>query len=131
MVAAVVPLVGRSTRHRISRGIQRIVGTMLGMVLLAGILLLHPVPWQTVLVIAACQFGAELFIACQYVLAQIFVTPLALFSTLLAAPTAPEALLRDRIVDTVIGAAVGIAVVAAPAAWRSPWTSSTELRPST
>jgi hypothetical protein len=118
MVAAVVPLVGRSTRHRISLGIQRIIGTVLGLVLLAGILMLQPAPWQTVLVIAVCQFGAELFIARQYILAQIFVTPLALISTLLAAPTAPATLLRDRVVETVIGAAVGIAVVVAPSAWR-------------
>lgn len=118
MVAAVVPLVGRTTRHRVGRGIQRIIGTVLGLIVLAGILLLHPAPWQTVLVIAACQFGAELFIARQYVLAQVFVTPLALSSTLLSAPTAPEILLRDRIVETVIGAAVGIGVVVAPAAWR-------------
>jgi uncharacterized membrane protein YccC len=118
MVAAVVPLVGRTTRHRVGRGIQRIIGTVLGLIVLAGILLLHPAPWQTVLVIAACQFGAELFIARQYVLAQVFVTPLALSSTLLAAPTAPEILLRDRIVETVIGAAVGIAVVVTPAVWR-------------
>ena len=118
MVAAVVPLVGHTTRHRVSRGLQRIVGTAIGLVLLAGILLLQPVPWQTVLVIAACQFGAEMFIARQYVLAQIFVTPLALVSTLLVVPSAPVILLRDRIFDTVIGAAVGIAVVLAPAVWR-------------
>ncbi|MET3919485.1 hypothetical protein ABIB26_000401 [Arthrobacter sp. UYEF20] len=118
MVAAVVPLVGHSTRHRVSRGIQRIVGTAVGLVLLAGILLLQPAPWQTVLVIAAFQFGAEMFIARQYVLAQIFVTPLALISTLLVAPSAPGLLLRDRILETVIGAAVGIAVVLAPTAWR-------------
>jgi len=118
MVAAVVPLVGHTTRHRVSRGLQRIVGTAIGLVLLAGILLLQPLPWQTVLVIAACQFGAEMFIARQYVLAQIFVTPLALVSTLLVAPSAPGVLLRDRIFDTVIGAAVGIAVVLAPAVWR-------------
>ena len=118
MVAAVVPLVGHTTRHRVSRGLQRIVGTAIGLVLLAGILLLQPVPWQTVLVIAACQFGAEMFIARQYVLAQIFVTPLALVSTLLVVPSAPVILLRDRIFETVIGAAVGIAVVLAPAAWR-------------
>jgi hypothetical protein len=118
MVAAVVPLVGRTTRHRVARGIQRIIGTVLGLILLAGVLLLHPVPWQTVLVIAACQFGAEMFIARQYVLAQVFVTPLALSATLLAAPTPPELLLRDRIVETVIGAAVGIAVVVTPAVWR-------------
>ncbi|MDR7082075.1 putative membrane protein YccC [Arthrobacter ginsengisoli] len=118
MVAAVVPLVGHSTRHRVSRGVQRILGTAIGLVLLAGILLLQPSPWQTVLVIAACQFGAEMFIARQYVLAQIFVTPLALISTLLVVPAAPGILLRDRIFETVIGAAVGIAVVLTPTVWR-------------
>ena len=118
VVAAVVPLVGRTTRHRVARGIQRIIGTVLGLILLAGVLLLNPAPWQTVLVIAVCQFGAEMFIARQYVLAQVFVTPLALSSTLLAAPAVPEVLLRDRIVETVIGAAVGIAVVVTPVVWR-------------
>jgi len=118
MVAAVVPLVGHSTRHRISRGVQRIIGTVLGLGLLALILLLHPAPWQTVLVIAACQFGAELFIARQYVLAQVFVTPLALISTLLVVPSPPGILLRDRFLETMIGAAVGVAVVLAPAGWR-------------
>jgi hypothetical protein len=33
-------------------------------------------------------------------------------------PSPPEILLRDRIIETVIGAAVGIAVVLAPGAWR-------------
>jgi uncharacterized membrane protein YccC len=118
MVAAVVPLVGHSTRHRVSRGVQRIIGTVLGLALLAAILLLGLAPWQTVLVIAACQFGAELFIARQYVLAQLFVTPLALISTLLVVPASPTVLLRDRIIETFIGAAVGIAVVLAPGLWR-------------
>ncbi|WP_309993652.1 FUSC family protein [Paenarthrobacter nitroguajacolicus] len=118
MVAAVVPLVGHSTRHRVSRGIQRIAGTVVGLVLLAGILWLNPAPWAMVLVIAACQFGAEMFIARQYFIAQLFVTPLALIATLLAAPVDPGLLLRDRIIETVIGAAVGVAVVVAPAVWR-------------
>jgi hypothetical protein len=128
MVAAVVPLVGHSTRHRVSRGVQRIIGTALGLVLLAGILLLQPAPWQTVLVIAACQFGAEMFIARQYLVAQVFVTPLALTSTLLVAPSAPGLLLRDRILETVIGAAIGIAVVLAPAIWRRLRTRRSPLR---
>jgi hypothetical protein len=118
MVAAVVPLVGHSTRHRVSRGIQRIAGTVIGLVLLAGILWLNPAPWAMVLVIAACQFGAEMFIARQYFVAQVFVTPLALIATLLAAPVDPALLLRDRIVETIIGAAVGVAVVVAPGLWR-------------
>jgi uncharacterized membrane protein len=118
MVAAVVPLVGHSTVHRVSRGVQRIIGTVLGLALLAAILLLGLAPWQTVLVIAVCQFGAELFIARQYVVAQLFVTPLALISTLLVVPASPTVLLRDRIIETLIGAAVGIAVVLAPPVWR-------------
>ncbi|WP_314212804.1 FUSC family protein [Pseudarthrobacter equi] len=118
MVAAVVPLVGHTTRHRIRRGVQRIVGTVLGLLVLAAVLLLGLEPWQTVLVMALCQFGAEMFIIRQYLLAQVFVTPLALISTLLVVPASPSALLRDRIIETVIGAAVGIAVVLAPAAWR-------------
>lgn len=118
MVAAVVPLVGHSTVHRVRRGVQRIIGTVLGLALLAAILLLGLAPWQTVLVIALCQFGAELFIARQYVLAQLFVTPLALISTLLVVPASPTILLRDRIIETVIGAAVGVAVVLAPVLWR-------------
>lgn len=118
MVAAVVPLVGHTTRHRVRRGVQRIIGTVLGLVVMAGILLLGLQPWQTVLVMALCQFGAEMFIIRQYLLAQIFVTPLALVSTLLVVPSSPTILLRDRIIETVIGAAVGIAVVLAPGAWR-------------
>jgi hypothetical protein len=51
-------------------------------------------------------------------LAQVFVTPLALISTLLVAPSSPAFLLRDRIVETVIGAAVGVAVVLAPTVGR-------------
>lgn len=118
MVAAVVPLVGHTTRHRVRRGIQRIIGTVLGLAVLAVILLLNLAPWQIVLVIALCQFGAELFIARQYVLAQIFVTPLALISTLLVVPASSTILLRDRIIETVIGAAVGVGVVLAPGVWR-------------
>jgi uncharacterized membrane protein YccC len=118
MVAAVVPLVGHTTRHRVRRGMQRIIGTVLGLGVMAGILLLALQPWQTVLVMALCQFGAEMFIIRQYLLAQIFVTPLALVSTLLVVPASPAVLLRDRIIETVIGAAVGIAVVLAPDAWR-------------
>jgi hypothetical protein len=118
MVAAVVPLVGHTTRHRVRRGLQRIIGTVLGLVLMAGILLLNLEPWQTVLVMALCQFGAEMFIIRQYLLAQVFVTPLALVSTLLVVPSSPGILLRDRIIETVIGAVVGIAVVLAPTLWR-------------
>uniref|UniRef100_UPI0039EFB0D8 FUSC family protein n=1 Tax=Sinomonas sp. G460-2 TaxID=3393464 RepID=UPI0039EFB0D8 len=111
MVAAVVPLVGHSTRHRVNRGLQRVLGTVVGLVLLAGIVGLRPAPWVMVVIIAACQFGAEMLIARQYFLAQVCVTPLALLSTLLVAHTDPAALVHDRFIDTAIGAVVGVLVV--------------------
>ncbi|MDQ4503559.1 FUSC family protein [Sinomonas sp. ASV322] len=118
MVAAVVPLVGHSTRHRVSRGLQRVLGTVVGLVLLAGIAALQPAPWAMVVLIAVCQFGAEMLIARQYFLAQVCVTPLALLSTLLVAHTDPGVLLHDRFIDTAIGSVVGVAVVLAPSVYR-------------
>jgi uncharacterized membrane protein YccC len=116
-------LVGHSTRYRVNRGLQRIVGTFLGLVLLAVVLWLHPQLWVIVLIIAVLQCVAELFIARQYVLAQMSVTPLALLSTVLAMSASTDTidtsgLLYDRFLETVIGSAVGMACVLAPWAWR-------------
>lgn len=123
MVAAVVPLVGHSTRYRVNRGLQRILGTFLGLLVLAGVLWVHPPLWAIVLIIALLQCTAELYIARQYVLAQIAVTPLALLSTVLAMSASTAAvdttgLIYDRFVETVIGALVGMACVLTPWAWR-------------
>ncbi|GAA2203344.1 FUSC family protein [Sinomonas flava] len=128
MVAAVVPLVGHSTRHRVDRGVQRILGTVVGLAVLAGIVAIRPAAWLMVVFIAACQFGAEMLIARQYFLAQVCVTPLALMSTLLVAHVNPLDLLHDRFIDTVIGAIVGVFVVLAPSVWRRwiRWRSRAE-----
>lgn len=138
MVAAVVPLVGHSTRYRVNRGLQRIVGTFLGLLVLAVILWIHPPLWGIVLIIALLQCTAELYIARQYVLAQTAVTPLALLSTVLAMSASTdvidtEGLLYDRFVETVIGAFVGMVCVLTPWAWRK-WvlhsTSPSRISPS-
>lgn len=139
MVAAVVPLVGHSTRYRVSRGLQRVIGTFLGLVLTAGIILLDPPVIVLVLIIAVLQVAAELYIARQYVIAQTVVTPLALLSTMLVGVTAGGAgslmaagglqHLADRGVETVIGAAVGIVCVLFPWAWRRwVWGSTDPTR---
>jgi hypothetical protein len=112
MVSATVPLVGISASHGIVRGLQRIVGTMGGLVI-AGILLGLPlVGWQVVIVIVVLQFLAELFVTRNYALGVLFVTPLALLMTEAASPTSAWVLVRDRGVETVIGASIGIACVA-------------------
>lgn len=139
MVAAVVPLVGHPTRYRVSRGLQRVIGTFLGLVLTAGIILLDPPVIVLVLIIAVLQVAAELYIARQYVIAQTVVTPLALLSTMLVGVTAGGAgslmaagglqHLADRGVETVIGAIVGIVCGLFPWAWRRwVWGSTDPTR---
>lgn len=126
MIAAITPLVGHSTRFRISRGLQRVLGTFVGLALLSLVLLADPPVWLLILLIACFQFGAELFVARQYMLAQVFVVPLALLSTVLSVAAAAgeistelrNVLLYDRALETVFGSAVGVACVVAPWAWR-------------
>jgi uncharacterized membrane protein YccC len=67
------------------------------------------------LVAVALQAGAELFVGRNYGIAMLFITPLALLMVSLASPVAPEMLLRDRVIETVIGVAVGtiVAIVSA------------------
>lgn len=111
MVAAIVPLIGVSTMSKVGRSVNRILGTTVGLGLTWLILLLGLAPWQLVLTIALLQFLAEVYIARQYSIAQIFVTPLALMSTELANPGSPSVLIADRALETLIGSAVGIFVV--------------------
>ncbi len=117
MVAATVPLVGQTLAHRITRGVHRILGTFGGLGLLALLLLPPSNDLYLVLVVAALQFMAEMFIARHYSLAQLFVTPLALLMTQLGHRSDPGVLISDRATETVIGALVGMAVVVALNQW--------------
>jgi len=110
MVAAVVPLAGRSTRHRLVRAVHRVLGTAGGLVLMVAVVVLHPSPWVAVLIIGVMQFLTEVFVVRNYFWGQVFVTPMALVGTSLGVPLS-GAVLYDRAVETVIGAVVGVAVV--------------------
>jgi len=62
--------------------------------------------------------GAELFVGRNYGIAMVFITPLALLMISLASPATPGMLLRDRVLETVIGVAVGTVVAIVSAALR-------------
>lgn len=116
MIAATVPLVGATMVHRIRRGLHRILGTGGGLAI-AGVLLGLPLlSWQFILIALGLQFCLELFVTRNYALAQVFVTPLALIMTEVANPANPWLLIRDRGIETVIGATVGIVLVMAASA---------------
>ncbi len=107
MVAAVVPLAGHSTRHRVARGVHRILGTFTGIALMLAIMALNPPLVAIAVLMAVFQYGAELYIARNYFFAQTFVTPLALLGTSIGVGWSGQ-LAYDRIVETIIGAVVGM-----------------------
>ncbi|NUR15695.1 MAG: FUSC family protein [Dermatophilaceae bacterium] len=111
MVAAVVVLSGPDLASRLTRGLHRVVGTALGVVVAAPILLWSPQGAWAVLVIVVLQVLTELVVGRNYGVALLFITPLALMMGQLAhaAPVGP--LLRDRLFETVLGALVGAVVL--------------------
>lgn len=110
MVSAVVPLVARDLTAQITRGLHRVVGTGLGLIVAWAFLEVGIGGLALVAVVALLQAAAELFVGRNYALALVFVTPLALLMVHLAVPVPTHELLADRGIETVIGVAVGIAI---------------------
>ncbi|MFG6279719.1 FUSC family protein [Microbacterium sp. 5K110] len=118
MVGAVAAVGGAHVTARLIRGVQRLVGTLLGVLIAAGLLALSLPPWAVLVVAITLQAGAELFVGRNYGIAMVFITPLALLMISLASPATPDMLLRDRVLETVIGVAVGTVVAIVSAALR-------------
>lgn len=128
MMAAVVPLAGHTTRHRVNRGLQRVIGTFAGLVVTAVVVVVDPPAVVVIVLVALLQGFVETYVVRQYALAMLGVTPMALLSLMVVTATAGGAgslaaaggmpTLLDRAVETALGAAVGVACVLAPWAWR-------------
>ncbi|KTR94736.1 hypothetical protein NS220_08065 [Microbacterium testaceum] len=122
MVGAVAAVGGAHVNARLIRGVQRLVGTLLGVLIAAGLLALDLPPWLVIAIAVALQACAELFVGRNYGIAMIFITPLALLMVSLASPVGPDLLLRDRVLETIIGVFVGtvVAIVSAGLRRRYP-----------
>ena len=113
MVAAVVPFSTVPLRGQLVRGVHRVAGTAVGLVLAGLLLAAMPLPvWAVILVLTGLQAATELWVVRQYGVALVFITPLALTLTVVAQPSpGPMAqLLVSRILETVLGVAIGLAV---------------------
>jgi hypothetical protein len=110
MVAAVAAVTGPDTTARLTRAVHRAAGTLAGVAVAAALLAPRPPVVTLIAAIFVLQAGAELLVGRNYGLAMLCVTPLALLMGTLAQPTAAGVLLRDRAVETLLGAAIGIAV---------------------
>ncbi|WP_371673142.1 FUSC family protein [Streptomyces sp. NBC_00289] len=93
-----------------SRGVQRVVGNLVGVLLFAAVApLAHLGGAALVLCCLAFNFGAEALIGRNYWLGSVCVTPMALLISEFAGVQEPGKLITERVVDTLIGALVGFA----------------------
>ncbi|MFW6600338.1 FUSC family protein [Propionibacteriaceae bacterium Y2011] len=94
------------------RAVQRLLGTLLGLVAYGFVLRLQPDAWVVVMVVVVLQFAVEMMVTRNYGVAVIFLTPLALTVATAAAPGAPvDTLVADRALDTVIAVASALLVL--------------------
>lgn len=123
MVAASVVLAGKATTARLTRSLQRFVGTTLGVLIAAALLWMELPVLALIAVVIVFQGAAELLIGRNYGIAMLVVTPLALLMISLANPTAPETLVFDRVFETFIGSLVGTMVTLVSAKLRTERTT--------
>ena len=119
MVSAVAALGAADVAGHLVRAGHRVGGTLLGVGLAAALLAVSSSPVVLIVFVVLLQMAAELFVMRNYGLTMVFVTPLALIMAQLAHPGDAWALLRDRTLETLLGAAVGVAVSLAVAALRA------------
>ncbi|WNM24250.1 FUSC family protein [Demequina capsici] len=120
VVCAGVAVVGVQAPRRsvVSRGLHRVVGTVVGVLVFAG---LAQVPWSTVglaVVLGALQMTTELIVIRHYALALVLITPLVLLLVSHAGGAPGSVLAQERIVDTAVGAALGVCAVLLPSPLR-------------
>ncbi|MFC3571899.1 FUSC family protein [Streptomyces yaanensis] len=97
-----------------SRGVQRVVGNLVGVLLFAAIApIAHLGRPALVLCGLVLNFGAEALISRNYWLGSVCVTPMALLITEFARHQEPAGLMADRVLDTLIGALVGFVAAVA------------------
>lgn len=113
MVSAVAALTGADATTQVARAIQRVAGTLAGVLIAAALLAPHLPALALIAVVAVLQGATELFVGRNYGLAVLFLTPLAITMGTLAQPAGAWPLLHDRTIETLLGAAVGVVITLA------------------
>ncbi len=89
------------------RATQRLIGTVLGLGLFAVLYELSPTGYALVAVVAALQFGIELFVTRNYAIAAVFITPVALLAGDASAGDI-GVVVGNRLAETLIGVVVAV-----------------------
>ena len=115
IAAAVLVLSPGFDRYRtVQRGLQRTVGTIVGVGLAAVLLLLHPGDWLLIGLLAVLVFVTQLLVPRNYAAAAVFITASALLiaSAGALAGTPTDALFIARAGETALGCGVALLVFA-------------------
>jgi hypothetical protein len=93
------------------RVVQRVLGTLLGLVAFEALVGLHPQGAGLVLVVMVLQFATEVVIFRNYMLGLVFITPLALTLATFGQDLDAASTMSGRLYDTLLGAAVALVVL--------------------
>ncbi|QIG41198.1 FUSC family protein [Microbacterium sp. 4R-513] len=110
IVGAAIAVIGTAAERQAAfhRGLHRMVGTLVGVVLY---LLVAPVPITGIalaLVLGGLQFAIEIVVVRNYALALTFITPLVLLLTSAATGVSGSIeVASERVIDTLVGATLG------------------------
>lgn len=117
MMAAVVPIAMPSIHGQLARGVQRTVGTAVGLGIAFALLSADLPPLAIVLIGAVLQAVVELTIGRNYTLAMVAITPLALLLGQVALARPVGSLLTERLWETVIGVTAGVIATVVVRPW--------------
>lgn len=110
VAATAVLQTGFSRRLTTIRALHRVFGTIIGVFLFELVHLAHPGVIILVLLIMLLQFATQTVVARNYVLGLLFITPMALISVTMSHALNDASSVRERVVDTLLGAGVAIIV---------------------
>ena len=113
MVAAAVPFGVSGLMAQTTRGLQRVIGTLIGLVLAAALLAVSLPVLVIAAVVALLQAATELLVGRHYGLALVAIPPLSLLMVQLGHPQPVDSLLWSRLAETLLGVVVGLAAALA------------------
>lgn len=106
-LGAIAGVTGADAYARVARGLQRCIGTCLGVAITAAIFAFDPPVWAILAAALVSQFIIEMVILRNYAVGMVFMTISALLMVNMVSPEPASSLLVDRISMTVLGAGLG------------------------
>lgn len=102
--AIIVLHMGASRVDLTIRAAHRVIGTGVGVLVYLGIVSLQPGAWLRLAIVVLAIYGLEALVVRNYAIAVVFVTVFALMLTPTSSEAAILVLMRDRLIETIIGA---------------------------